>query len=542
MKRRDFIKFLSLSSLLLKESSVWAYEHKKRVQEPSEPLNYVLFNMYDAPSRWNFDLILGSNKHAPNPHPYIFNKIRDNRFFHETFNIRGLNFPPIWKRKYTVENQISTLSQYLDNMILIRGCDMLTDGHDINNMRLEKPAANSESIIGSLSRFSDTVFNSVFCPNEIGSNANATDTFLSYDKMKSTILLEQAESYFSQLFTEDYSLEKANPSLRSFLIKDLSNRYHSELESKLKKIEKIDIKKLYEQYIKRVKVYKKIITQGLKVSNIRKLISFDLPSLKEYSLSKTKKFHKEALFAFRLNDYIVANEDILSIFKDCHMNNFAESFAITEILLKEGLIKSSIINLDVIKNINIENSIPFKDLHKINRFEDIDKYSKTKPQNDNSYYEFDYDAHRTGNIINFLNTEVTFNITSNILLEFLNYLKKHNLFDKTLVNISSEFNRLPTNSLGGSEHGFNGQNSTLISGTIKEFHLLGNIYKETSKEKATWGHGAPVKELQSSIRYENTANTICSLLKIPSIVSAQSLVRRSGSSIRTTIEEGRIIT
>lgn len=97
------------------------------------------------------------------------------------------------------------------------------------------------------------------------------------------------------------------------------------------------------------------------------------------------------------------------------------------------------------------------------------------------------------------------------------------LWDQTLVQLSSEFNRMPKTDQSGSEHGPVGSNMSWFSGMISACDVVGNI--KTSTNAGSWGTSAPVPEFNNlGFRIPNLASTVAAALDLPSPTPADAPV------------------
>jgi hypothetical protein len=93
------------------------------------------------------------------------------------------------------------------------------------------------------------------------------------------------------------------------------------------------------------------------------------------------------------------------------------------------------------------------------------------------------------------------------------------LFDQTLIQVTSDFNRSARTDLTGSDHGYNGSNISWVSGMISSCDLVGNIQADTNATYlGSWGKAAGVSSLtgNQTIRMGNLASTVASALEVPS--------------------------
>jgi hypothetical protein len=128
------------------------------------------------------------------------------------------------------------------------------------------------------------------------------------------------------------------------------------------------------------------------------------------------------------------------------------------------------------------------------------------------------------------------------LTEQVRALKAKGIFDKTVLHISSEFNRCPLKDGSGSDHGWFGSNATLISGMIKHMSVVGNVQKASySKDYAgTFGVGAPFVMAGENfpLRVNDVALTVTSMLgAAPVITNGRALLAPHSSTDWRPVKE-----
>jgi hypothetical protein len=103
-----------------------------------------------------------------------------------------------------------------------------------------------------------------------------------------------------------------------------------------------------------------------------------------------------------------------------------------------------------------------------------------------------------------------------------------NLFDRTLIQVSGDFNRSARNDMKGSDHGYNGSNYSLHSGMIDGIKLVGKIKRDrgtssnggdhsTNDYLGSWGLADKLSSQDPEpLRIGRVASTIAAALEIPS--------------------------
>lgn len=164
--------------------------------------------------------------------------------------------------------------------------------------------------------------------------------------------------------------------------------------------------------------------------------------------------------------------------------------------------------------------------------------------------QIDPDQHRMGSLTTTYFNTMMFSALGACLLEFIAFLNSKGMFDSTLIEIASEFNRSPKAADGGADHAFMGASSILFSGAIKGPLIIGNITqadRDGSYRDATYGNGAPNPELGGGpLSPAHRASAIAAIMGVSSpVASAKSAVKRDreGKVVpETGVREGKIVT
>ena len=163
--------------------------------------------------------------------------------------------------------------------------------------------------------------------------------------------------------------------------------------------------------------------------------------------------------------------DLRSMLEGTDANRLAAQFAVTEFLLVRGISPSVALTPAAPRNVNIAG----KDT------------------------VLAFDQHYTGFMSGILLNTMYFLAFSSCLLELIDVLEAKNIFKDTLIYWASEFNRSPRTDGSGADHGVKAAHVNILSGRIRAFKLVGNIYKNGAGETlvynknylGTWGVGAP---------------------------------------------------
>ena len=108
------------------------------------------------------------------------------------------------------------------------------------------------------------------------------------------------------------------------------------------------------------------------------------------------------------------------------------------------------------------------------------------------------------------------------------------MFNTSVLNFASEFNRSARPNGNGSDHGWRGSNATLFSGMIKAPIVIGNIQEEKDSRNG-WGIAAPLDELGGrEMVIGNVASSISNILGCESPTpNDQSLVKIENHQVKS---------
>ncbi|MEK6773673.1 MAG: hypothetical protein AABY64_07015 [Bdellovibrionota bacterium] len=167
-------------------------------------------------------------------------------------------------------------------------------------------------------------------------------------------------------------------------------------------------------------------------------------------------------------------------------------------------------------------------------------FTTLQPVSKNGYWNSDSHAGGawTGLIIN----SFIFTSLSACLYELIAQLKAKNIFDESVIQLSSDFGRGP-GSNGGTGHESRNSTTTLISGAIKKPMVLGNCYHAYKdafgNSWGSWGLAAPVAidGANTTLGIGHISSTISHLLRVERInPNNNSLVLETTNGIVGNVE------
>jgi len=529
----------------------------------SQPVrNYVQFNLYGGPTRWSYDHFLKPYDQDPFVHhPMVVSEnLGENNFSYETFKHAGINIPSLWKNKLitTSSNEVP-MTNLLNNMMTIRGVNLEGSmGHPVNCSKMVAPKIGGISLDGLIADKSTRPFGALTLGNSpvnrsfkskhstVSKIPGDSDNYLKY-MLEPFFLKEDLSIKHSEDI--DKAIEDAITTLK---ISENEHPLHKDLH-KARKLFRESIDGLISEYDDLVEKYSKIIDKSLnsKVLGVNDKI-VTTPKF-PFQVNGESELLKE-LGKYHYRGSLLCDDDLCNILKTVENRKLAEEFALVEYVITHGLCSSIVISPqneigNLFDSITSMRSLP---LSKIKTTYDKNKNQTTFSSDIKSYVKMtekcSLDSHTIGSLANFLTSSMFFYTFSGCLNELISVIKtknnnNENLFDETVIHVTSEFDRVPNENLDGSGHNEQAHVSTFYSGIIEGPIVLGNIYAGLTKVQdpsfyGTIGNSAPVKELgNQKVGISNVSSTLSTLIKVKPIVGrSPSLVEVKDGKVLPKIE------
>jgi len=232
------------------------------------------------------------------------------------------------------------------------------------------------------------------------------------------------------------------------------------------------------------------------------------------------------------------------MFKAANFDGMAKHFALCEFVITKGLTNSFVSELPTLQNLSYENSPVCTTLSVVvNGVTSANVGGNTVFNISSGSVQtgvkgFATDSHSTGALVALMQYSVLYLGYSTLLLELIDQLKaapynpadpndKRTMFDETIIETASEFERIPDMTGAGSQHGPNANTFSCISGSVPKLSVVGNIRQGLKYPGGgTWGIGEKVRGVGGAgiaeiIRATHVCNTICTMLKIKPITTAE---------------------
>jgi hypothetical protein len=474
--------------------------------------NYVNLLLAGAPHRYGFDHWIRTNQSDPAmmANPMIATALVNSNGSavgtqYQTFDYRGLLVPQMFSHSvYNGKGALRPLTNLLDNMMVIRGYGTGMDGHPFNATKQMAPLGGASSIAGLAADYSVKTFEAIQWPNR-GAFGNYNSTHgkamnkLSGSKPLNDLLqgfgpTAQGNAKASALIQRQGQLIDLGRSRLQTYIKSglpgssmLAQNMNNATNLIKKGINNID--GYWQEALPR---YQTLILNSMRATG--------LSGLSDMSLVPDQSVHWNIHVADG-NRALKPEGDLRNYLGTRTLPaNMAEGFALTEYVLKEGLVTSVELELGSLGQITLkENGAELKQ-GIIN------------------------DMHGTGSISGVLLTTSFYRGIAAAILELADQLKATkingtDLWSETVFQITSDFGRSARTDGAGSDHGFNQMVTSVYSGIIKEPLVIGNIKQNgiNNNYTGTQGLAAPIDNYNQagSPTPLMPASTVANLLRVP---------------------------
>jgi hypothetical protein len=435
--------------------------------------------------------------------------------------VSGLYLPALWESRLPTSSGDSVpMTGLAQNMAVLRGIGM-SDSHSLGRSLQTAPLGKA-SINGAVADASGSPVPAV--------NFSNSNYFRSEKGLSQTILrtsdrnpMETALKAFSGVTHGDFEagIDRVLDVIRSLSTeknKLLPVTHNDRLNAR--KILGKSVDTLAAQFPTIKQKYEDLIKKALSAE-------FALPDSDGLKLSPMKTPH----FRYTSTDEVyVANPDLTTLFTDSStLSGLSGSMAVAEIMLTGCNLAysfSSYIGLGV------------------GYLEGLDLKVGNGAQATGSIVEFDNDSHYAGNILHLYIYHRYYRALSACLYELIGKLKSvpisgGTLFDRTVIDLNSEFNRVGGENGYGTAHGGMYSGRTLFSGMIPRLTVAGNVYSNGTYY-GPGGCAAPVKAFSGQIAgIGNVCATVAKLLGVaaPTPNHAPFLVLDSSKKAILAVEE-----
>lgn len=505
-------------------------------------LEYKILNlsMNGGAARYYWDLPLKPNGVSDNIdfNPCCITKFGSNITGNGTYDITQVGdyyFPSIWNTNIPLTGGGSTSMKNLaDNMLTIRGIHLPQSGH-VFGRHLQMIPLPGQSLLGAVADESNLPLAAVggdaslFISNKGYSMVNG-DIQNPLEKILQPFL--NARNFRS---VGNSAIEASIDNVLDFM-KTQSESKHKflpttfETRRNAKKMMKREYGNLSDAFNNLNSKYSDLISRSLRDTNLNlagvedRAIAGDGSG--KYNFGQVPGASSRVRYkGSDLRSTIVASTNI---------ENLSNVMSIMEFMLTEGYTSVCSYSIGkVINNLSLSNLVR-------------EDGNSSHPNIGNTSIGFD--GHYLGSHTSLFYYTKFYRALSSTTNELINSLKsvsngQGNMFDKSIITLTGDFNRQPRNDSSGADHGSDGSNFTILSGMIPKLTVIGNTTEYdasnylSDKWGGSWGVAANVEELGNRlISMGNIASTVCTMLDRPSIVpNDQSLVKKVNGQIESIL-------
>jgi hypothetical protein len=474
-------------------------------------LNYAYISMAGGPPRWMFDIPLrpnGDDQFFNNP--MLITKVDPSNptGVYASHEISGFHLPYFWAGHIpTSDGNKVPLSALAANLLCMRGLNMQGDGHDLNRHKQITPIPGQPSLTGLAADRHNSFIPAVTLGSSLGYKSKLGSAIIETKDLAT--LLDPFTFNFTPTVVGrggsaeevmDKALlrlrehaEKADPKVRSLFTDHF----------KARSLFKSNFGNLTQVYANLVAKYESLIKRSFAEHELSGLdkepIISDGGALFGYdSVDDTFNIKQgtDLRDSFVVDGKSVGQAQNSFAGVGSTIGNLASAMAIIEFVLLNKVSHSVTVNIGGINNLRLPNGSVFTSMGLNN------------------------DAHFVGAISTMFYFSKYYKAISACLYELFSQLRVGNMFDKTVVHLSSEFNRSARDDGMGSDHGWQGSSACVFSGMLESLAVVGNIEANHTKDKThkgSWGVAAPLPDLNGrEMIIGNVASTVATMLEMDS--------------------------
>ena len=483
--------------------------------------------------RYYWDLPITPNQETAIYNPMVTNRFRRNgsevEAFYSSTKVGDYYMPHMWSGNMPTTAGVSSMKNLAQNMLIMRGLDLQIDSHDIDRGRQMAPVSGGVSLTGLIA---DKAKSPIPAIGRNGGGATYRgERGIAYVDMAGTNPLSAAMAPFvpnsSMASLNNGDIEKAIDSAlqrMSAFSSDKSRYLPSTFATRFnaKKLMMREFSNLQGSYTTLVNKYKGLINRSFDATG-----SLSLTGVDDLTIPGTPGTAAAAL-RMEENEYFTGSDlrtitDALTTIPE-----LAEGMAVAEYMITQGLSSS----VNVLASGSINNMI----------YQQSYNPATKSIVRTNGRVNHTTDVHFMGAHAGIVTFSRYYRAVSACLNELILQLSSvsagngQSLFDRTVISVTSEFNRIPRMDGSGADHGWRGSNYTLISGMIPQFTVVGNIMAN-KENRGTWGDAAPIEELGGrEAILGNAASTVAALTEVSSPTpNDQSFVYKENGKMKLSI-------
>lgn len=483
----------------------------------SDPRVYLAIRATGAPARWAWDQFLNPNGETVLPNLSVATHFdsaggRLINPIYGTYNHNGLIVPHTWSFQVPrAGGGTRPMTDLLDNMLVLRGVDVLDNGHPGAQKKQYMMPGHPYSIQGAVADHSKTPFPTIMT----GSNSNEFNLdFVSkegHQLVKSFLNSNNKPNLIKDLlkpFTGNESLES----------RQIASTYNADIHRAINALN-LTASDYTQTLRNNIKGADELIRQGFGdldaswtalVTKYQDLIDRAIhqgnyPGINDMPVGDIVG-NRNDNYNFYGPIKIVDLPDLRSmVTSSSGLGMAADQFAMAEFMIKNGYTKSIILDLPPLDGLAYEAA----DLTKTGRLQ--------------------HDQHFNGQFITTFLSAYMFSAFSACLIELIEQFKAHttsdgkNLFNETVIQFGGEFNRTAPSHGRGTDHADSASSFTQWSGAINGNHIVGNVLDQPLQASlrnggapGSWGIGAKITEFGGQRALTgNVLSTMSHLLRVP---------------------------
>lgn len=507
--RRDFLNLFGYATSIplfqgpaqiLIESILGSVVNKAHAAElgVNNPRRFLQIVQEGAPTKHMYDLLLKPYGGSFVPNIQTGTKYVGNTVSYSTILRKGLNVPHMWQFNVPHRNgSTRPLEDLLDNYLGLRGINIGNPDHSAAQAMQFVPLAAAQSmpaLAADISSAPIPAVNAGLGQYKFKSlNSKSAVTMSNYGNMVKSLMTPFVRKAGATFTLERADMATALDSTLSAL-NSMSESIHPDARA----------------IASATKSAKDLLRQGF--GDLEKVwtdLTTKYTSLVTRALSPSQSLPG-------INDHAILSDGSVRFSADSNLIPLANNFDVRTIIQTTTGIDRLITHFALAEYI-LTNNLSYSVSIAPGWFNNLKVNSDTAAR-------LSFDEHQTGGAVALLMNTYYNLALSSCLLELIDQLKIKNIFNETVIVMGGEFGRNPRNDGSGSDHGYTGGHSTIISGAITSPMVLGNIYAtdpiSSSIYKGTWGQAAPVAELGKELDTGHWASTVATLLRTPTPVTA----------------------
>ena len=443
--------------------------------------NFLNINLFASPNRWVFDQFLKvrSTDNVDPARMAVTRFTSTNGAFtdaeYATVDYKGVQVPPIWLTNVRSANGTRSLTELLEHMIVIRGYGSGVDGHPGNLVKQFMPLPSAGSTTGNVADRTKSLMKAIQFPSHLsgltsfaspqglgasaigfaGDGSNALKSLMNpFDKRAEAQNLEMVRSKYKDLVEKAQAILNQHVVASSPQMSAVQSDQASAARTLREGLEDLDAAwgALYNKY-------KTIVEDTYKDRTVPGFTDQAIPAR-----DQAGAFETEHSLGLGIVYYPTVGFDIRNFVNTARLEIMAQSFAMAEFVFTR----------------KISNAMEVGAFEPGSLTGTFGRDSSNPNYSGPSTFAFgvNFDEHSSGRMTSLFLDSCLFRAIGAGMAELVSVLKARGLFEKTVIQLTTEFGRAPRRSGGGSDHGFDSMISSLYTGQRTGGPLvLGNIQR-----------------------------------------------------------------